>query len=158
MYQATLDALADLPVRVLMTTGRGLGPADLETIPPNSHVEQWWPQEAVMGGAAAVIGHGGFGTTMAAVAAGVPQVLMPLFSSDQVNNAERVASVNAGIHLPGALAAVSELPRALDRVLDDPAVTEGARALAAEIARLPDISECRPILEQLAKERSVSRP
>ena len=121
MYQATLDALADLPVRVLMTTGRGLGPADLDAIPPNSHVEQWWPQEAVMGGAAAVIGHGGFGTTMAAVAAGVPQVLIPLFSSDQVSNAERVASVNAGIQLPGGLAALSDLPAALDQLLDDPA-------------------------------------
>ncbi len=157
IYQATLDVLADLPIRVLMTTGRGLGPADLEAIPRNSHVEQWWPQEPVMGAAAAVIGHGGFGTTMAAVAAGVPQVLIPLFSSDQVSNAERVASVSAGIHLPGGLAAVSDLPTALDRVLDDPAVTEGARALAAEIARLPDISGCRPILEQLANERSVSR-
>ena len=156
MYQATLDALADLPVRVLMTTGRGLGPADLEAIPPNSHVEQWWPQEAVMGGAAAVIGHGGFGTTMAAVAAGVPQVLIPLFSSDQVSNAERVASVNAGIQLPGGLAAVSDLPAALDQVLDDPAITERARALATEIAQLPDISECRPILEQLAEKRAVS--
>jgi UDP:flavonoid glycosyltransferase YjiC (YdhE family) len=157
MYQATLNALADLPVRVLMTTGRGLGPADLHPIPHNSHVEQWWPQELVMGGAAAVIGHGGFGTTMAALAAAVPQILVPLFSFDQVINAERVASVNAGIHLPGGVAAVSDLSTALGRVLEDPAFTEGARTMAAEIARLPDISECLPILEQLANERSVSR-
>ncbi len=158
IYQATLNALADLPVRVLMTTGRGLDPADLNPISPNSHVEQWWPQEFVMGGAAAVIGHGGFGTTMAALAAGVPQILLPLFSFDQAINAERVASVNAGVQLSGGLAAVSDIPVALGRVLDDPAFTEGARAMAAEIAGLPDISECLPILHQLANERSVSRP
>jgi UDP:flavonoid glycosyltransferase YjiC (YdhE family) len=157
MYQATLRALADLPIRVLMTTGRGLDPADLNPISPNSHVEQWWPQEVVMGGAAAVIGHGGFGTTMAALAAGVPQIILPLFSFDQAIHAERVASVNAGIQLSGGLAALSDLAAALDRLLDDPAFTEGARAMAAEIAGLPDFSECLPILHQLAHERSVSR-
>jgi UDP:flavonoid glycosyltransferase YjiC (YdhE family) len=156
MYQATLNALADMPIRVLMTTGRGLSPADLHPMPANSHVEQWWPQQLVMGAAAAVIGHGGFGTTMAALASAVPQVFVPLFSFDQASNADRVASMNAGIHLRGGLAAVADLPTALGRVLDDPTFTEGARALAAEIARLPDISDCVPILEQLANEHSIS--
>jgi UDP:flavonoid glycosyltransferase YjiC (YdhE family) len=154
MYEATLRALADLPVRVLMTTGQGLDPADLEPIPPNSHIEQWWPQQAVMGKAAAAVGHGGFGTTMASLSAGVPQVVLPLFSFDQAVNAKRVAEVNAGIQLPGGLEAVPDLPAALGKVLDDPSFTQGARAMAAEIAALPDISECLPIMEQLAGERS----
>ena len=154
MYEATLRALADLPIRVLMTTGLGLEPADLEPIPPNSHIEQWWPQGAVMAEAAAVVGHGGFGTTMAALSAGAPQVVLPLFSFDQAVNARRVAEINAGIELPGGVGAVADLPAALGKVLDDPAFTEGARATAAEIAALPDVSACLPILEQLATERT----
>jgi UDP:flavonoid glycosyltransferase YjiC (YdhE family) len=154
MYDATLRVLAELPIRVLMTTGHGLDPAELEPIPPNSHVEQWWPQQAVMPAAAAVIGHGGFGTTMAALAAGVPQVVMPLFAFDQKINAERVAAVNAGIELPGGLAAIAKLPTVLRRVLEDPVFTEGARAVATEISALADIAECLPILEELAGERS----
>jgi glycosyltransferase len=153
MYDATLRALADLPVRVLMTTGRGLDVAELEPIPPNTHVEQWWPQKAVMAAAAAVVGHGGFGTTMAALAAGVPQVVLPLFAFDQSVHAQRVAEVNAGIQLPGGLAAITDLPGALLRVIEEPAFTEGARAVAAEIAALPDIAECPPLLEQLARQR-----
>jgi UDP:flavonoid glycosyltransferase YjiC (YdhE family) len=153
LYEATLRALADMPVRVLMTTGRGLNQADLKPIPPNGHVEQWWPQEAVMGKASAVVGHGGFGTTMAALAAGVPQVVIPLFSFDQAINAERVAAVNAGVQLPGGLEAVANLPAALRRILDDPAFAEGARSMAAEIAALPQISACLPILEELASAR-----
>jgi UDP-N-acetylglucosamine:LPS N-acetylglucosamine transferase len=43
--------------------------------------------------AALLIGHGGFGTTMTAVAAGGPQFVLPLFSSDQFQNAERVEAV-----------------------------------------------------------------
>ena len=153
IYDATLRVLADLPVRVLMTTGRGLDVDELEPVPPNTRVEQWWPQEAVMGEAAAVVGHGGFGTTMAALAAGVPQVVLPLFAFDQSVHAERVAEVKAGIQLPGGLAAVTDLPAALRKVLDDSAFAEGARAMAAEIAALPDIAECLPLLEQLASHR-----
>jgi UDP:flavonoid glycosyltransferase YjiC (YdhE family) len=157
LYDATLRVLADLPVRVLMTTGRGLDPADLGPIAPNCHVEQWWPQEDVMGQAAAVVGHGGFGTTMAALAAGVPQVVLPLFSFDQAVHAKKVAAVKAGLELPGGLGAVADLPAALSKILDDPAFTEGARVMAAEIASFPDISECTPILEQLAGQRSKGR-
>jgi UDP:flavonoid glycosyltransferase YjiC (YdhE family) len=137
-------------MQVLMTTGRDLDVADLEPLPPNAHVERWWPQEAVMGGAAAVIGHGGFGTTMTALAAGVPQVVLPLFSFDQTVHAQRVAEVKAGVHVAGGLAAVAELPAALRSVRDDAAFTEGARAMAAEIAALPDVAKCPPLLELLA--------
>jgi glycosyltransferase len=90
---------------------------------------------------------------MAALAAGVPQVVVPLFAFDQSVHARRVAEVNAGIQLPGGLAAVADLPAALRRVLDDPAFARGARAMAAETAALPDIAECLPLLEQLASNR-----
>ena len=109
-----------------------------------------------MGEAAAVVGHGGFGTTMAALTAGVPQVILPLFAFDQYVHAQRVAEVNAGIQLPGGLAAVTDLPAAVRKVLDDRTFTEDARAMAAEIAALPDIAECLPLLEQLAGMRRVS--
>jgi glycosyltransferase len=90
---------------------------------------------------------------MAALAAGVPQVVVPLFAFDQSVHARRVAEVHAGIQLPGGVAAVTDLPAALRRVLDEPAFAEGARAMATEIAALPDIAECVPLLEQLARNR-----
>ena len=48
--------------------------------------------------AALLIGHGGSGTTMTAMAAGVPQPVLPLFSSD-LQNAERVETVGVGAQL-----------------------------------------------------------
>jgi UDP:flavonoid glycosyltransferase YjiC (YdhE family) len=72
LYRALLDVLADMPVRVLVTLGQG-GAAALGTLPGNTHVEQYWPQAEVMPQAGAIIGHGGFGTTMTALAAGVPR-------------------------------------------------------------------------------------
>ena len=47
------------------------------------------------------VGHGGFGTTMLALAAGVPQVIVPLFASDQHVNARHVAATGAGVCLDG---------------------------------------------------------
>lgn len=150
VYPATLRALAERPVRVLMTTGDGLDPASLEPVPANTRVERWWPQREVMPVAAAMVGHGGFGTTMTALAAGVPQVVIPLFAFDQFVNAARVAEVGAGIQLRGGPAALEELPAALQQLLDDPSYGAGARAVAAEIAELPDVATSPALLETLA--------
>jgi UDP:flavonoid glycosyltransferase YjiC (YdhE family) len=150
LYGATLRVLADFPVRVLLTTGRGLDPETLGDLPTNTRVAEWWPQADVMREATAVVGHGGFGTTMAAVTAGLPQIVIPLFAFDQGVNADRVAAVHAGITLSGGLQAVAALPDALRQLLDDPAFRVSAEAIAAEIAALPDVSECLPLLEEFA--------
>ena len=86
---ASLDGNGGLPVRVLLTTGQAGDPEGLRPWPANAHVEQWWPQADVMPLAAAMVGHGGFGTTMSAIAAGVPEVVVPLFAGDQFINAAR---------------------------------------------------------------------
>ncbi len=99
--------------------------------------------------AAAVVGHGGFGTTMGALAAGVPQVVVPLFAFDQAVNGERVAAAGAGILLSGGPISAPEIPTALARLLTEPAFRAGARAVAADIAALPDMADSVRILEEL---------
>jgi UDP:flavonoid glycosyltransferase YjiC (YdhE family) len=159
LYRALIDALADLPVRVLVTLGEA-GDADvLAPLPGNTHVEQFWPQHEVMPHAAAVVGHGGFGTTMVALAAGVPQVVLPLFASDQRLNADAVArsgvgrvvgdtSGDAALPDPAALAAAT--PPALAAILDDPAYAGAAGSLAAAVAELPPPSASVTLVESLA--------
>lgn len=150
IYQTTLTALADLPVRVLMTTGQGLDPASLEPIPANACVERWWPQADVMALAAVMVGHGGFGTTMMALGAGVPQVVVPLFAFDQFVHASRVAAVGAGVRLLGGLSTSDQLRAAVEQLLRDPSYAMGARAVADEIAALPDVNNSPEVLEKLA--------
>lgn len=149
LYPAVLEALADQPVRVLLTTGRGI-PVDALPVPPNACVRQWWPQDDVLPQAAVMVGHGGFGTTMAALAAGVPQVVLPLFATDQFVNAEHVAAVGAGLMVPGGPDAAGDLPAAIATVLGEDSHRTVARAIAAEIARLPPVSSVVPLLERLA--------
>ena len=156
LYVRVLERLADVPARVLLTLGTVGDPAELGTLPPHVHVERWWPQAEVLPHADVVVGHGGFGTTHAALAAGVPQVVLPLFSFDQFVNAERVAAVGNGValldddpeqagaggFLPAGPAATDRLADAVQAVLARDDVRERAAALAAEVDALPDTDAC----------------
>ena len=99
-----------------------------------------------MGAARAMVGHGGFGTTLTGLAWGTPMVVLPLFA-DQPDNARRVDALGAGIALDGGPAAVEHLAEALARVLEEPSYSAGARRMAEEIASLAPVTAAVPLLE-----------
>ncbi len=149
LYRAAIDALAGLPVRVLVTVGEAGDPAALGPLPPNVHVEAWWPQDAVMPHASAMVGHGGVGTTLSGMRAGMPMVVVPLFA-DQPHNARRVAAIGAGVVVEGGPGAMDGLGDAVRRVLTDPTYRAGAGRIADEVRSLPPVSSAVPWLEDLA--------
>jgi UDP:flavonoid glycosyltransferase YjiC (YdhE family) len=142
LFGGVLAASGGLPARVLLTVGREFDLGQLPAPPPNVHVEPWVPQADALGQAAVVLTHGGSGTTLGALAAGVPLVVVPLFA-DQPDNARRVAAVGAGV--------VAEPPgmrEAIETVLGEPKYARAAARLAQEIAWLPPTDEA--IAELLA--------
>ena len=148
LYRAVLDVLADVPVRVLLTTGRGFDVESLGALAGNAHVEHYWPQREVMPHAAAMIAHGGLGTTLLGLSAGVPMVILPLFA-DQLHNADRVADLGAALVAHGGLEGIEQLPSALHGILTEDNYAARARECADEIARLPPVSHAVPALEEL---------
>jgi MGT family glycosyltransferase len=134
-------------VRVLLTVGTEVDPADLGAVPANAHVEAWVPQGAVMAHAAAMVGHGGSGSTLAAMAAGMPLALVPLFA-DQPDNAERIAALGAGLHLDGT----TRLAEAVTTLLEDPSYRTAARGVAQDIAALPPVGAAVSLLADIAEE------
>jgi UDP:flavonoid glycosyltransferase YjiC (YdhE family) len=138
LFRATVAALAELPARVLFTVGKEVELEALGPVPANVHVERWVPQADVMPHAAAMVGHGGAGSTRMALAAGVPSVVVPGFA-DQQRNAERVAELGAGIALEAS--ALAGLGDAVRRLLDEPSYRAAARRVAAEVAALPSVDE-----------------
>ena len=137
-FRATVAALEQLPARVLFTVGNDVELDALGPVPANVHVERWIPQAAVMPHAAAMVCHGGAGSTRMALAAGVPLVVVPGFA-DQLRNAERVAALGAGIALGAD--SVAGLGDAVRRLLDEPSYGAAARRVAAEVAGLPTVDE-----------------
>jgi UDP:flavonoid glycosyltransferase YjiC (YdhE family) len=152
MYRAALDALADLPVRVLMTVGRDRDPAELGALPANARVERWVPQGAVMPYAAAMVCHGGSGTVTMGLAGGVPMAVLPLFA-DQPWNAERVAAIGAGLALEGGPAAVGRVRDAVQTLVTDPSYGAVARRVAAEMAALPPVDAAVEVVRGMLVDR-----
>ena len=147
VYRAAIDALSELPVRVLVTIGRDRDSAELGPVPPQVHVARWIPQADVMPHAAAMVCHGGSGTVTAGLAAGIPMVVVPLFA-DQPHNARRVADVGAGIALePRELVRLADAVR---RLLADRSYRDGAARIAEETQRLPTVDTATKILRNLA--------
>jgi UDP:flavonoid glycosyltransferase YjiC (YdhE family) len=143
IYRTSLDAIADLPVRALLTTGKGLEAEVLGAIPANVQVEAWVPQRDVLPHAAALVCHGGSGTLLGGLAAGLPMVIVP-FGADQPHNAQLVAAAGAGLALSKPDA--SALRAAIQRVLDAPELRLQAQRLAREIAAMPTIDSAVDVL------------
>jgi hypothetical protein len=131
-YERALAAAAGIPGRVLFTTGVEL---ELPPAAPNVHVERWVPQDDVLPHAAAVVCHGGSGTTLGSLTAGVPLVIAPLFA-DQPWNAVRVAAEGAAV-----VSSLDDIGRSVERVLEDGRYRAVAERLAAEVRELPPVDD-----------------
>lgn len=155
-YRMVIDALADAPVRVVMTTGFGVDPSPLGPLPPHMAVTEFVPQDAVLPHTAVLVTHGGYGTVLGGVRAGVPMVVTPMFA-DQSDNASRVASTGVGVHVqlspepmtfpPGTAAAVRA---AVLRLLDDDDAREAAQRLAREMAAQPPVERMVAVIAEAA--------
>jgi UDP:flavonoid glycosyltransferase YjiC (YdhE family) len=148
LYRAVIETLADHPIQVVVTVGRTVDPAELRPLPANASVHRWIDQSEVLDQATLIVNHGGYGTVLGCLAAGAPQVVLPLFA-DQPMNAARVHALGAGIALHGgripdpgrALASVPDIALAVVRVLGEPSYTGAAENVAAEIQALPTVDE-----------------
>jgi UDP:flavonoid glycosyltransferase YjiC (YdhE family) len=138
VYGEVMEALAGLHAEVLMTIGHAADPGVVGTPPPNVRVERWVDQNDVLRRATVVVCHGGGGTTLGALAAGVPLVVVPLFSSDQYIKARRVAATGVGVNVAPEARGIRD---GLDDVLGEVSFGRAARALADELARHPSTDE-----------------
>lgn len=135
VLRAAIDGLSRLPVDVLVAAGPG-DPAALGDVPANVHVAGFVPQNEVLPRADLVVHHGGTGTVLGSLSAGLPQLVLPQ-GADQFVNAEALETVNAGRRLLGeqiTADAVEDRARAL---LDDARVREVAARMRHEIAAMP---------------------
>lgn len=136
VLQSVVDAVAGLPVPVVVTTGDAVCPAEIRA-PRGVEVLGYVPHAAVMPGSSLVVGHGGHSTAMQALAHDLPMVILPMFDrSDQPMvgsvlqraGAAEVVSRDAG---PAAIRA------AVDRMLAPGPHRAAAARLGAEIRAAP---------------------
>ena len=84
--------------------------------------------------ALAIVHSGGIGTLAQALAAGRPQLIVPV-AFDQPDNARRAVKLGVGRSIPFGKASADALARELGRLLAAPDVGPRARIVGEEIAR-----------------------
>lgn len=149
LREAVAGALsAGLPV--VVSTGADLDDDVLSGLEGDLRVEGWVDQAEVLSRARAVVCHGGSGSTLGALAAGVPLVVVPLFA-DQPDNAERVVATGCGSRVDPGPELAQRVGAAVRLLVEErPA---GSDRVAADIAALPPADEAVGWLEQRATSR-----
>jgi MGT family glycosyltransferase len=130
--QRITDALGSLPVRGLVTTGPAVEP-DAIRAPANVAVVASAPHSRMLPQVDLVVTHGGHGTVIKTLAAGVPLVILH-HGRDQADNAARVTTRGAGIAVPRR-APSARIAKAVTTVLDDPSYRRAAGRLGRSIAQ-----------------------
>ncbi|MEU5781229.1 nucleotide disphospho-sugar-binding domain-containing protein [Micromonospora lupini] len=102
------------------------------SLPGNVRVVDWIPLDEALPASAALVHHGGAGSVLGALAAGLPQ-LATVGPGDRRHNAELVARRGAGL----ALRPADITARTLTRLLTDDSLRTAAVQVSQEIAAMP---------------------
>lgn len=104
------------------------------------------PQSDVLPGVDVVVSHGGSGSLVAALAHGLPSVLLPL-GADQPHNAVRAAELGLASSLDAADATPEAIAEQVETVLRDDAMRARCAAVADDVRALPDVTAAVAALE-----------
>lgn len=151
LFAAILAGLRDEPLTLIVTVGRDQDPAQFGPQPPNVHIERYIPQSLLFPRCDLVVCHGGWGTVLAALSAGLPLVLLPL-GADQPQNAARCAAHRVGRVIAPDARTPEAIRAATWEVLRDASYRRNAEQLRAEMQALPGPEEAVGLLERLVAE------
>ncbi|MCE7082454.1 nucleotide disphospho-sugar-binding domain-containing protein [Streptomyces sp. ST2-7A] len=127
-------------------------------VPANVRLVDPVPLQLLLATCSAIVHHGGAGTTMTAIAAGRPQLVLPQMA-DQFAHGDRVVDAGAGICLDDAAAQedASEVRAALSRLSSEAAHRSAAHRLRQEADGMPVPQRVVSTLEGVARQAVPAR-
>jgi UDP:flavonoid glycosyltransferase YjiC (YdhE family) len=149
-YELAAATLPSLGRRGLFLLGKNPVPPNL---PPNCLALDYAPLELVVPGAAALVHHGGIGTTLMALRNAVPSVVVP-FGYDQPDNAQRLKNLGVARVLRRESLTSKKIEAALRCILQTP--HDRFRQLAEKIHPEQELAATLDALEKLGRSRTVS--
>jgi UDP:flavonoid glycosyltransferase YjiC (YdhE family) len=151
LFAAVVRGLAGLSVQAVITVGRNNNPNDLNPLPENVHVEQHLSQVQVLRRSSLAITHGGAGSTLAALAFGLPLLVLPRGAPSQQRLAARCTELGAALMLNPDAVTPKAIGGAIERLLEDPAYRVSANRIRESIEAQPSIASVVPALETLTQ-------
>jgi UDP:flavonoid glycosyltransferase YjiC (YdhE family) len=134
----------EIDAEFVLTIGSA-NPSELRGLPKNIRLVKWVPLNALLATSDAVIHHGGAGTALTVIDAGLPQIVLPQ-GDDQFLNANAINKRGLGtVVRPGELDADQ-----VQTLLADTAMRAEAMNVAAEVKALPGAIEMVPKMVELA--------
>ena len=156
LTDAVVRGLAGKPMNVIVTPGPG---ADVEAAgqaPDNVRLCAYVPQSVLLERCDAVVCHGGIGSVLGALAAGLPVLVLPR-GADHFYNAERLLLPGAGRRLLDGEITGQPVAAEVARLITDEGLRRAAARIAAEIAFMPGPAMEIASLEELAGKRQSHR-
>jgi len=148
LFSAILEGLREADYNIIVTIGKGGDPAALGTLPTNVLIERYIPQSLLLPCCDLVISHGGSGTMLGAVNAGLPQLAIPQ-AADQFINAAAIVRAGLGLSLEPPGFSSEAVRRGTSQLLNERGFGDRSRQVATEISAMPMPDEVVQVLERL---------
>ena len=148
LLKRLIATLAKLPYRVLVNVGDYRDAYD--EIPPNVHIESWYPQPSVIEQADAVIHHGGNNSFTECLYFGKPALIMP-YVWDGHDNATRVQETGHGLKMHRSSWTDEELADALETLVGNRAMHEKLAATSAHMRSRNGAEKAATLLDELLR-------
>jgi MGT family glycosyltransferase len=158
VLEASIAALGDLDVHVVVTTGHHALPKDLPPLPRTFVHEQYVPGLAMAERCHVLVHHGGYGSCQTGLHAGKPAVILPSYS-ERESNARRMDAIGAAIIVPVETVSggkkrvdADDLSAAVLRALTDPSYARNAQRAGDSLRAQGGVTRAVELIERwLAK-------
>ncbi|MDR4227264.1 UDP-glucosyltransferase [Bacillus mojavensis] len=153
-YKMCIEAFRNSSWQVIMSVGKTIDPESLDEIPANFTIRQSVPQLEVLAKADLFISHGGMNSTMEAMNAGVPLVVIPQMYEQELT-AKRVDELGLGVYLPKEEVTVSRLQEAVQAVSGDQEVLSRVKNMQKDVKEAGGAERAAAEIEVFIKKSAV---
>ncbi|MDZ7618440.1 MAG: glycosyltransferase [Patescibacteria group bacterium] len=151
-YRAAVEGCMALERRGILLSRHGDALPD--ELPEHVRRFDYVPLAPLLPKCAAIVSHGGIGTIAQALAAGVPQLLMPI-AYNHPDDAVRLKRLGVADYVAPSRFRGPQLAKRLGRLLDSPRVAAQCRALASHFRNVDPILRACVLLESMPTGRPV---
>jgi len=145
-----LEALGRVGQRAILLSG--WGGMQTEDLPETVFIIDSIPHAWLFPRVAAVVHHGGAGTTAAGLRAGIPSILIPFFG-DQPFWGERITELGVGpAAIPRKKLTVERLSTAIDQAIHDSVMRQQAAELGSKIRAEDGVAQAVAVIQQMCNQ------
>lgn len=154
LFSRVITGLRDLPIKLIVTVGKYIDPEEFGTQPDNVLIIRYIPQENILPHCDLVVSHAGSGSVIAALAYGLPMLLIPM-GADQPLNATRCETLGVAKVLDAVKASPEMIQDAARNILNTESYRIAVQRIQDEIATMPPVSSAIALLEQLGQTKQA---